>query len=150
MRQKATLLILFTVSLLALSAAALDVSRGGSDHSTGAGTGDPCARPSALHEEESHSHDAAASTSLAHADQTAISEMHAFARDHFNDPKEHPKTFGAARHWAPDWELRWIDYGVSGTSIRVYHLSSRHDPAIRYLSIEDHGHGHAVTWQPIH
>jgi hypothetical protein len=83
-------------------------------------------------------------------DHAAIAEMALFAAHHYNGATQHPGTFGAATEWSHDWELRWVDYDVSGHTVRLYHLTNKHDAGIRYLSASDHEHGHYGDWQPAH
>lgn len=77
----------------------------------------------------------------------ALTDMHHFAAGHFGAVHERPETFGQAVEWAPDWELRWIDFETPQRVVRIYHATSRHDHQIRFVARWDHHNGHYNHWQ---
>jgi hypothetical protein len=88
-------------------------------------------------------------TGLPHA-HVALDDMHSYASHHLGDVTELPETYGEADHWAHDWELRWVDYQVSGHVVRVYHAINKHDDGVRYASSWDGHQARYHDWVPIH
>jgi hypothetical protein len=102
------------------------------------------------HDAEHHvaSHDAVAPVDH---DHLALHEMHDFVAQHFShDAIVHDDTFGTATEWAHDWELRWVDYEVSGHLIRLYHVTNKQHPDQRYVSLHNAEHGHYAEWHSVH
>lgn len=83
-------------------------------------------------------------------DHDAILDMHRFVGDRFSEATERPETFGSVIQWTPDWELRWLDYEVGDHTIRLYHLTSRHNPERRYVSFWNDEHGRHTEWRNVH
>jgi len=80
----------------------------------------------------------------------ALADMHAYATHHLGEVTELPDTYGEADHWAHDWELRWIDYEVSGHVVRVYHAINKHDHDVRFASSWDIHQERYHDWVEIH
>lgn len=89
-------------------------------------------------------------TDIDEHDAVAITDMHVAALHHFGVVEEEHDAFGTVEGWSPNWELRYIDYGTPEHSIRVYHATSTHNHAVRYVSIIDAASGFYQGWQVIH
>lgn len=136
MNKSRILLILIAMFAVGVSAVSADL-RSGSHHDASNSVLHPCI----LHVHHGHDHA---------ADHHALNEMHRFALHRFGQAKERPETFGTTGEWARDWQLRWADYEIGGHVVRLYHVTSKHDPQRRFLSVWDHQHGRYAEWQPAH
>lgn len=54
----------------------------------------------------------------------------------------------AQLNWSPSWQLRWVDFQFSGSRrVRVYHVTSTQNPAIRYTIYQDPDTGQWRNWE---
>lgn len=102
------------------------------------------------HDGYDHNHHGAAHFSVAPHDHIALADMHTYAAEHLGAITELPDTYGETDHWAHDWELRWIDYDVSGHIVRVYHAINKHDDARRFAASWDGHQARYYDWVAIH
>jgi hypothetical protein len=83
-------------------------------------------------------------------DHTALADMHNFAF-HFGAVEVHPETFGSVEGWFGDWDLRWVEYGTAdGHMLLVYHITNRHNDAVRYTVVGKFSGAHESGWEPVH
>ncbi|HWS73207.1 MAG TPA: hypothetical protein VN605_13925 [Thermoanaerobaculia bacterium] len=106
-----------------------------------------CAETEGRHFHNQHSPAASHSNAEVDHNHLAIADMQDYAAHHIRDAEERCDTFGVVSTWAPDWELRWIDYQTFGDLIRVYHAMNKHDHQLRYTSLRDRHHYY--EWQPV-
>jgi len=85
-----------------------------------------------------------------HHDHVALADMHAYASHHLGAVTELPHTYGETNHWTHEWELRWVDYNVSGNIVRVYHAINKHDDGVRFAASWDGHQARYHDWEPIH
>ena len=65
----------------------------------------------------------------------ALHDMHGYALRHLGVWEEDLQSFGNAEEWSPEWELRWMDVRHDGEAVRVYHLTGRREPHLRYTTM---------------
>jgi hypothetical protein len=106
------------------------------------------------------SHHAAAAVSHAHHghehaavvahhgdhDAVALHDITLHGLRHFGDAEPHAESLRTWPEWTPDWELRWIALVHDGRAEGVYHLTSRHQPHVRYTVTA--GAEAASEWEP--
>ena len=83
-------------------------------------------------------------------DHLALSDMQHYAEQHLSDVTRLDDSYGSAPQWAPEWELRWIDYNTGRGVVRIYHATNKHDDNVRYTSLWDGARLHYHAWEPIH
>jgi len=105
-----------------------------------------------LSDHDDHSHHTAHLEHLSGVphDHIALADMHTYASHHLGMVSELPDTYGETDHWTHDWELRWVDYDVSGNIVRVYHAINKHDDGVRFASSWDGHQARYHDWEPIH
>lgn len=77
-------------------------------------------------------------------------DLYTYAQHHLGEFTTVAGSFGGTTAWSGQWDLHWLDVQHDGHTVRIYHLTHREDPHLRYVWMWRSGNLQPTSWEEVH